>query len=136
MASYWIRGDNIRKIVILDSSAILMFFEFSLAWEKELDRLLGAYSIVVPAAVLYELENLRECKEGMQKQRVCAALKLIEKYEKIIVDTMAADEAVLKIAQHTENSVVLTNDTELRKRLTACKIPVIFLRGRKKLAMT
>ncbi len=136
MASDWVWGDNIRKIVILDSSAILMFFESSVDWEAELGRLLGAYTPVVPAAVIYELENLRECREGMQKQKACAALKLIEKYEKIIVDTMAADEAVLKIAQQTENSVVFTNDTELRKRLTACKIPVIFLRGRKKLEMT
>ena len=58
MAFDRVRGDKIHKTVILDSSAILMFFEFSVDWEKELFRLLDGYCIVVPTEVIKELEVL------------------------------------------------------------------------------
>lgn len=127
-------GDKIRKTVILDSSAILMCFEFSVDWENELARLLGAYSIIVPCAVIHELQILAEHETGHKKKKAQAALKLISKYETIDETTRAADEAVLKIAQKT-NGVVVTNDTELRKRLISHGVPVIFLRGKKRLAL-
>jgi len=120
--------------VILDTSAILMCFEFSVDWERELDRLLGAYDIMIPCAVVHELENLVECEKGPRKKKAQAALKLIEKYERIEEITRAADDAILKIAQRI-NGVVVTNDTELRKKLSANGSSVIFLRGKKKLAL-
>ena len=44
--------------MILDSSALMMCFEFSIDLEKELTRLLGRYCIVVPSSIVRELEFL------------------------------------------------------------------------------
>jgi len=116
--------------VILDSSAILMFFEFSVDWKKELDRLVGSYDLVVPAAVVRELTVLSTRKNGQKK--AMAALKLIENLERIDDCASLADEALLHIAQMT-HGIVVTNDSVLRHRLKAQGNLVIFLRGKKKL---
>lgn len=132
MASDRIWGDKIHKTVILDSSAILMFFEFSLNWEKELNSLVGAYHLVVPSAVVKELQML--ASRGAGQKKAAAALKLIDKYESIDEDTLSADDAIVKIAQKTKGFVV-TNDSALRHRLKKQGNSVIFLRGKKKLVL-
>jgi uncharacterized protein len=132
MASDRVWGDKIRKTVILDSSAILMFFEFSMDWENELKSLVGAYHLVVPTAVVKELQVLASRDAGQKK--AAAALKLIEKYETVEDDSSYADEALIKIAQKTKG-IVVTNDTALRHRLKKKGNSVIFLRGKKKLVL-
>ena len=132
MAFDWIRGDKIYKTVILDSSAILMFFEFSLDWENELKSLVGAYHLVVPSAVVKELQLL--ASRGAGQKKAVAALKLIEKYKTIDEDSLYADEALLKIAKKTKG-IVITNDTSLRHQLKKQGNSVIFLRGKKKLVL-
>ena len=132
MAFNRIWGDKIRKTVILDSSAILMFFEFSVDWKKELDRLLDSYNLVVPTAVVQELQILTTRDRGQKK--AAAALKLIAKYDTIAQEADTADEALMKIAEKTQG-IVVTNDIELRDRLKNRGLPVIFLRGKKKLAL-
>ncbi|PNX53948.1 MAG: hypothetical protein BV458_01900 [Thermoplasmata archaeon M9B2D] len=132
MASYWIWGDKIRKTVILDSSAILMFFEVSVDWKKELDRLVGSYCLVVPAAVIRELTVLSTQKKGQKK--ALAALKLIENLERIDDSASLADEALLNIAKKIQG-IVVTNDSVLRHQLKEQGSSVIFLRGKKKLVL-
>jgi hypothetical protein len=131
MAFDWVRRDKINKTVILDSSALLSFFEFSVDWENQLGRLLGGYRLVVPTAVIHELRILATQNRGGKK--VAAALKLIEKYETIDEDARSADEALVNIAEKTRG-IVVTNDAELRNRLKDRGLAVIFLRGKKKLA--
>jgi rRNA-processing protein FCF1 len=132
MAFDRVRGDKIHKTVILDSSAILMFFEFSIDWEKELVLLVGAHHLVVPSAVVTELQVLT--KQPAKRKKATAALRLITDYE--IYDSVfsSADEALLDTAEKT-HGIVVTNDTELRKRLKKRGFPVIFLRGKKKLVL-
>lgn len=132
MAFNWVRRGKIKKTVILDTSAILMFFEFSIDWEKELDILLGSYHLVIPTAVINELRILSKCSR--RKKKAIAALKLIEKYNRIDEDIKSADEALVKIAEKT-NGIVVTNDTNLRKKLKNRGCSVIFLRGKKKLVL-
>ena len=132
MAFDRVRGDKIRKTVILDSSAILMFFEFSVDWKKELDRLLDSYDLVVPTAVVQELQILASRHSGQKK--AAAALKLIAQYDTVDQEADTVDEALIKLAEKTHGYVV-TNDTELRKQLRKCGFPVIFLRGKKKLIL-
>ncbi len=134
MAFDRVRGDKIHKTVILDSSAILMFFEFSVDWEKELLRLLDGYRIVVPTEVIKELELLSRQTASERKQKAAAALKLAKRYKTVETIAKNADDAVIEAAKKTQGLVV-TNDTELRKRVNHDSIPVIFLRGKKKLAL-
>ncbi|MCX6671686.1 MAG: hypothetical protein NTX92_07185 [Euryarchaeota archaeon] len=134
MAFDWVRGDKIHKTVILDSSAILSFFEFFIDWEKELSRLLDGYCIVVPTEVIKELEVLSKQTASERKRKAAASLKLAERYQTIETIAGNADDAIIEAAKKT-HGVVVTNDTELRKRLKRESIPVIFLRGKKKLSL-
>jgi len=109
-----------------------MFFEFSMDWKRQLGSLLGAYHLVVPTAVVQELQAMTTRRNGQKK--AVAALKLIEKYERIEMDAPSADDALLKIAEKT-HGVVVTNDRELRQRLKNLGCSVIFLRGKKKLVL-
>ena len=134
MASYWLWGDIIRKNVILDSSAIIMCFEFSIDLEKELARILGSFDIVVPSTVVKELDFLSKEGKGVKKIKAKASLKLIEKYEIIGVDGNNADDSLIRLAKII-NGIVVTNDKDLRKRLKEVFVPVVFLRSKKKLIL-
>ena len=134
MASDRVRGDKIRKTVILDSSALLSFFEFSMDWEEELTRLLDAFEIVVPEAVLRELAILSSRETGEKRQRANAALTYASRYRTVETRVTHADEAIVELAT-TVQGIVFTNDTALRHHLRKEGIPVLFLRGRKKLAL-
>lgn len=134
MASDRIRGDRAKKIVVLDSSAIMMLFEFSIDLENELSRLLGVFHIVVPKPIVDELRLLAERGKGKKRLIAKPALKLIEKYE--IVDAVGnGDESILLLAKKF-NGLVLTNDRELRNQVKDLGLHSIYLKGKKKLAMT
>lgn len=134
MASDRLWGDKIHKTVILDSSAVLMLFEFSIDLEKELTRLLGNYSIVIPTPIVRELKLLSDNRRGEKKAKAKASLKLIKKYDAIDVDEMGGDDSILELAKKI-NGIVVTNDRELRDRLKKMSLSVIFLRAKKKLVM-
>ncbi len=130
MASDRIRENSASKIVVFDSSAILMLFEYSIDLEQELARLLGLYEIVVPFKIVEELRIMYEKGKGKQKQIAKPALKLIENYKIINDDSEKADDAVLNIAKKL-NGIVFSNDKELKKRAKKEKIKTIFMRNKK-----
>ena len=134
MASHWVWRDSIHKTVILDSSAVIMCFEFSIDLEKELTRLLGSYHIFVPSSIIRELEFLSKKGAGNKKIKAKASLKLVENYETVVVDEKNADDSLIILAKRM-NGVVVTNDKELRKRLRDASVSVVFLRAKKKLMM-
>jgi hypothetical protein len=111
-----------------------MFFEFSVDWEKELARLLDAYEIIVPGAVIQELTMLSTRGIGEKQRNAKAALTYALRYETVETQATHADEAVVEAAKKVQG-VVFTNDAALRHRLRDEGIPVLLLRGRKKLAL-
>ena len=135
MASDRIWGNSTSKIVVFDSSAILMLFEYSIDLEKELSRILGRYEIVVPSRIIEELKVL--CKKGKGKKKKLAkpALKLVENYKIIYDNSEKADDAVLKTAKKL-NGVVFSNDKELKARAKKEKIKTIFMRNKKYLMIS
>ena len=66
MASDWVRG-NRDIIIILDSNAIIMLFEFSINLEDQLTDLLGKYKIIIPRSVYNELKFLSESGNGKKR---------------------------------------------------------------------
>ena len=129
MASDRLRRDSASKLVVLDSSAVLMFFEFSIDLENELTRLLGLYKIVVPSKILDELTLLSEQAKGKKKQFAKAALKLLKNYEIIQDSSKYADDAVLNVAKK-HNGIIFSNDKELKRRAKKEKIKTIFLKNK------
>jgi len=134
MASDRLWRNKKEKIVILDSSAIMMLFEYSIDLESELTRLLGKHYIVVPSSIIKELEILSENGDGNKKIKAKSSLKLIKKYEIIEAEKQNADESLIELAKKTKG-IVVTNDKELRKRLKENLATVVFLRSKNKLAL-
>ena len=135
MASDRLRKNTALKIVVLDSSAIFMIFEYSINLEQELLRLLGNYEVVVPSKIIEELKFLYEKGKGKQKQFAKPALSLIENYKIVIDKSEKADDAVLYTAKKL-NGVILSNDKELKKRAKKEKIKTIFMRNKKYLMIS
>ncbi len=124
---------NREKTVILDSSAIMMLFEFSIDLEDELTRLLGRFHILVPSPIIEELKFLSEQGKGKKRLNAKAALKLIKRYE-IADEKGTGDDSVLLLAQKL-NGVVVTNDRELRKKVKKSSLQTIYLRGKNRLVL-
>lgn len=133
MASDRLRRDPEEKTVILDSSAVMMLFEFSIDLEDELTRLLGRFHVVVPTPIIKELRYLSEHGKGKKRLIAKPALELIKKYE-IIDEKGAGDDSVLSLAQKL-NGIVVTNDRVLKNRVKKTGLRIIFLRGKNRLVL-
>jgi uncharacterized protein len=133
MASDRIWRNREEKIVILDSNATMMLFEFSIDLEDELTRLLGKYHMVVPKPIIRELEFLSKYGKGKKRLIAKPALEFVKRYEVVNIDEKG-DNAVMHLAKKL-SGIVLTNDRELRKRLRAESLHVIYLRGRNRLVL-
>jgi len=130
MASDRVWRNSKKKIVLLDTNAIMMMFEFHINIDSELTRLLGSYQIFVPQRVLKELEVLSTKGRGKQRRLAKASLKLIDRYECLPGFTeLDGDDAVIAAAEKF-SAIVVTNDRELRSRLREKSLRSIFLRGK------
>nr|WP_267624496.1 DUF188 domain-containing protein [Halobium salinum] len=120
----------------MDTNALMLPVEGGVRVFEELDRLLTAYELVTPRAVVDELEKLAD---GNGEEGVAASVGLDLATERCrTVDTEAsyADDAVVELAASGEADLVVTNDRPLRDRLLERDVRVIGLRGRDKLAIT
>ncbi|TLZ66496.1 MAG: twitching motility protein PilT [Methanobacteriota archaeon] len=111
------------RIVLLDTNALLMPFQFRVNLETELGRLMGSADLAIPSPVWTELEFLAERDRDAR-----AALQLAARY-RVIEAPGSADDALLALASSLR-AVVVTNDQPLLDRLRAASIPRIFLRSR------
>ena len=131
MASDRLWRNSKQKIVILDSSALIMPFEYSIDLEDELTRLLGKYSILVPKPIVEELIHLSKNGKGRKNRLAKSALMLIKNFN-IIDSEGKGDDSVLFLAKKFQG-IVVTNDRDLRKRIKKSSLQTIYLRGKKKL---
>ncbi len=75
MASHRIRQNTENgRIIIVDSNALMMLFEFSINFEEQLTRLFGKYKIVVPKAVVNELKILKKKEKAQENIKPKQAL--------------------------------------------------------------
>jgi|YNPNPStandDraft_1061719.scaffolds.fasta_scaffold16271_2 rRNA-processing protein FCF1 len=131
MASDRVRCGKTKINVLLDTSMILSLFEYSFDLEYELTRLLGSCNILVPSAVIKELEFLSK-RSSNKAMDASAALKLISRYNVVDSDELNTDEAIIKIASKKNRGfVVATNDKKLRSTLKKKGLPVVTLRKKR-----
>ena len=133
MAFNRLRRNREEKTVILDTSAILMLFEFSIDLEDELIKLLGRFHILVPSPIIEELKLLSKHGNGKKRQNAKAALELINRYDKV-EEKGTGDDSVLFLAKKFDG-IVVTNDRNLRKRVKDASLQTIFLRGKQRLVL-
>ncbi|MDB9251663.1 DUF188 domain-containing protein [Halorubrum ezzemoulense] len=128
-------GGSGVPVVALDASALMAPVEADLRLFEELDRLLGGYETVVPAAVLAELDGL-QAGNGAEATAASVGADLAERAEAVETDESYADDALVALAAAGRVDAVVTNDGPLAKRVLAADAPVIGLRGRNTLAIT
>lgn len=117
-----------KTIVILDTNALLMPFQFKINLDSELRRLLGDLDVMIPSSVMGELRKLTDTNRNAK-----AALALAEKYAIVEVEG-SGDDSLIQLAYEIKG-IVVTNDKKLIERLKESKIPVIFLRSRTHLVL-
>lgn len=152
-------GDASGPVVALDASALMAPVEANVRLFDELDRLLGAYEAVVPAAVVAELDSLGE-SGGKEGTAASVGADLASRARTVETNESYADDALVELAtvgevdgssrqsdagkidgpsrqsDASEVDYVVTNDRPLRDRLLERNVPVIGLRGRNALAIT
>jgi rRNA-processing protein FCF1 len=122
-------------VVALDASALMAPVEADLRLFEELDRLLGGYETVVPAAVRGELDGLQR-GNGAEATAASVGADLAERAETVETDESYADDALVALAAAGRVDAVVTVDGPLADRVLAAGAPVIGLRGRNTLAIT
>ena len=114
------------KYLIIDSSSMLFGFSNN---NNVFDIASGEFhgiTMLVSAGIVGELRSISRNKG--EKGR-CASIALMElRAKKIEIDNIkGADEWIFGKARSNTGSIVITNDTELAKRLLDCGIKVLKL---------
>ena len=126
------------SVVVLDTNALMMPVECDVRVFEELDRLLDSPTLVVPAAVVTELEKLATgdgTAASEESRAASVGLDLAGRCELRATNAEYADDAVVELARTGDVTHVVTNDRPLQERLRGADVSVIRLRGQNKLAI-
>jgi rRNA-processing protein FCF1 len=121
--------------VILDSNFLMIPFQFKIDIFQEIEYLLQKkVDFVVPSAVKSELTGISS-RGGEGAPEASLALQLASRcrvVEVTLEPQETVDDAILKASQKL-GAVVATTDIDLKKRLRAINVPVVYLREKSKL---
>ncbi|MHB8604529.1 MAG: type II toxin-antitoxin system VapC family toxin [Thermoplasmatota archaeon] len=124
-------GTSPRRLILLDTNALMMQFQFHVDIEKELNRLLDfGHEIVVARLVLNELDNIAMHGAGKDAHEARMAMELAKTFR--VVEPQGegeGDAGLLRLAEKL-NAIVVTNDKILRARLRAKDIPNVYMRNK------
>ena len=124
--------------VILDSNFLFIPAKFQIDVFEDLAKLLNQrFEPVLLSLIYQELKTMAEKGAPSRRRQASLALKLAEKCKKIDVEKHLEetnDDVILRIATLWK-SPVATNDRELRRKLRARAIPVIYLRSKNRLEL-
>lgn len=122
------------RAVILDTNALMMPYQFGINIEKELTRLLGICRIIVPRAVVEEIQKLSE-QDGEIARAATLGLSIIKKRGFRLMECESrGDDGVLETAIKLDAAIV-TNDRELKKKAKDLQLSIIYLRGENRLEL-
>lgn len=121
--------------IAMDTSALMAPVETGVRLFEALDGMLGEYEVVVPEAVVAELEALA-AGSGTEAAAASVGLDLAARCETVATAAAYADDALYELATSHGVAEVVTNDQALKQRLLDADVPVIHLRGRTQLART
>lgn len=114
--------------VALDTSVLMAPVERDLRLFDELDRLLGAYELVVPAAVRRELHELATSGRGQEAQAASVGADLADRAAVVETAAEGGDDALVELAR--SGALVATLDRGLRQRVLDAGVPVVTADGR------
>ena len=108
--------------VLFDTNFLNVPEKFHIDVEKELTELVGKHEKITLTPVIREMKKL-----GIRN-----FIGVMREYETKEYD---ADQAIINYAINNRDVVVCTNDSELRASLKEKRVPVVYVRGRKKLGL-
>lgn len=124
--------------VILDSNFLFIPAKFQIDVFEDLAKLLNQrFEPVLLSSIYQELKTMAEKGVPSRRRQASLALKLAEKCKLVNVEKHVEetnDDVILRIAILWK-SPVATNDRELRRKLRARAIPVIYLRSKNRLEL-
>lgn len=126
-------------IVVLDTNILTVPAQFSIDIFAESERVVERrIEFVVLKSVIQELERKLENAVRTEKSKFRIALDFVERCTIIGLDEPTSakpvDDQVLEYARSV-NGIVATNDKELREKSLEQGIPVLFMRGKKRLEL-
>jgi rRNA-processing protein FCF1 len=100
----------------------------------ELKQILPSCKLLIPSAVLKELNRIKNRSKGKNKVAASIAVKIassppLEVLDMELKDGESVDDSLLRLAG--KSRVLCTNDRELRRRAREKDINVIYLRQRR-----
>ena len=124
--------------VILDANFFFVPAKFKIDIFEALQTLLNQrYEPILLSTTHQELQTMAKKGAPARRKQASLALQLAKKCRLVQVDKEAEetnDDIILRIAAEWKTPVA-TNDRELRRRLRAHDISVIFLRGKSRLEL-
>jgi rRNA-processing protein FCF1 len=130
---------NLPVIVVLDTNILTVPAQFGVDIFAETERVIDRkIDFVVLDSVIKELERKLEIAIRTERFKFRIALDFVKRCTVVESDEESrdkpVDDQVLEYANST-NGVVATNDRELRERALTQGVPVLFLRGKKRLEL-
>jgi len=114
--------------VILDTNILMVPEQFNVDVFSEIDRIMDSeYSILIPDSIINELKELSRSARGKDKRAAKIGLMMADDHKTAETESVG-DDAVIELALSIENTVVATNDKELKEKLREKGIPLIYLR--------
>ncbi|WP_455391685.1 type II toxin-antitoxin system VapC family toxin [[Eubacterium] cellulosolvens] len=142
--------DRLRNntIIILDSNALFLPFQFKLNLDSELTRLFGDYEIIIPSCVLSELQRLRSTEKfGMMALKLAKSKPQPDWYMNLEPEIVSAHElgdsypglnktdSTIIIIAKAISGIVVTCDKILLQHLHEAGVQSVSLRGKKYLKL-
>jgi rRNA-processing protein FCF1 len=123
------------KTVILDTNFLIDLVKFKIDLDEIGNLVDEPYKLLVPNLVINELIKISSTKTK-HSRGASLALEMVKLRDIDILacEKTSVDEAIVNTAD--KDTMVATNDRELRKRLKRLGIKTIYLRARKHLAIS
>jgi rRNA-processing protein FCF1 len=131
-------SENLPIKIILDANFLFIPLQFKIDIFEELANLVNQrVEPILLSTTFHELQTVAEKGSPSERKQASLALSLAERCRQIKVERKSgetSDNVILRVAVEWKSSVA-TNDRELREKLRAKNIPVVFLRGKSRLEL-
>ncbi len=124
------------KKIILDTNFLMIPYKFRVDIFSEFDRICDFnYKLCIFEQSIDELRNIIEKQAGKHKKAAQFALKLIKLKNISIIKSLGKHVDDIILHNLKEDTIVATQDTELRRKLKAKGTSIIVLRNKKYLEL-
>ena len=124
------------KKIILDTNFLTIPYQFGIDIFEEIDRVVkGNYELTTLDCVVKELKKLKKSR-GKEAAAAKVALFLIKEKNVRVIKTGEKNVDIKIYRMADKNTIVATNDRDLRRRLKNKNVKILYLRSKKHIVMS